>query len=74
MIFRRTILNKPIDERCLMGAFWDPNGGFIVDGRRLSKHEVAGLKRNWSDNRQLPFGPFRRWWGNIKFAVLALIS
>jgi len=57
-----------------MGAFWNPNGGLIAKGRRLSKNEVAGLKRNWSDNRQLSVGPFRRWWGNIKFVVSALFS
>jgi len=72
--FRRTILNKPINENCLMGAFWNPNGGLIVDGRKLSKKEVAGLKRNWSDNRQLLTGFLKRWWANIKFVALALIS
>ena len=54
-----------------MGAFWNPNGGFIVGGRKLSKKEVAALKRNWSDNRQLPISLLKRWWGNIKFVVLA---
>ena len=55
-----------------MGALWNPNGGFIVNGRRLSKKEVSDLKKNWSDNCQLAIGPFRRWWGNIKFVVIAL--
>ena len=55
-----------------MGAFWNPNGGLIVEGRRLSRREVVDLKRNWSNNRQLPIGPLKRWWGNIKFVVLAL--
>ena len=51
-----------------MGAFWNPNGGFIVNRRKLSKNEVAVLKRKWSENPQLPFS---HWWGKIKFAVLA---
>jgi len=45
-----------------MGAFWNPNGGFIVSDRRLLKKEVAALKRNWSTNPQLPFSQWRRWW------------
>jgi len=57
-----------------MGAFWNPNGGFIVNGRKLSKKEAAGIKRNWSDNRQLPTGHLGRWWGNIKFVVLAILT
>jgi len=68
------ILNEPINARCFMGAFWNPNGGFIVGDRRLSKKEVAVLKRKWSENPRLPFVPLRRWWGNIKIVVLTLFS
>jgi hypothetical protein len=57
-----------------MGAFWNPNGGLIVNGRRLSKKEMSALNRKWSENRQLPITPLKRWWGNIKFVVLALFS
>jgi hypothetical protein len=57
-----------------MGAFWNPNGGLIVNGRRLSKKEVAGIKRNWSADHRLMFGPLKRWWGNIKFVVLAIFN
>ena len=57
-----------------MGAFWNPNGGLIVNGKRLSKKEVSALKRNWSANSQVPFSPLKRWWENIKFVVLALFS
>jgi hypothetical protein len=57
-----------------MGAFWNPNGGLTANGRRLPKKELSALKRRWSDNRQLSVGPFKRWWGNIKFVVSALIS
>jgi len=46
--------------------------GLIVNGRKLSKKEVGGLKRNWSTNYRLMFGPLKRWWGNVKFVVLAL--
>ena len=38
-----------------MGAFWNPNGGFIVGNRRLSKKEVAVLKRKWSENPRSAF-------------------
>jgi hypothetical protein len=57
-----------------MGAFWNPNGGIIIDGKRLSKKEVALLKRKWSTNHQLPFIPLKGWWNKIKFAVLAIFS
>ena len=57
-----------------MGAFWNPNGGFIVVGRKLSKKEVAALNRNWSKEFRLPFGPFKHWWNKITFAVLAIFS
>ena len=57
-----------------MGAFWNPNGGFIVNGRRLSKDEVAVLKQKWSQNPQLQFSQLRHWWGKIKFAILAIFS
>ncbi|MGV7224009.1 MAG: hypothetical protein ACQ9MH_21100 [Nitrospinales bacterium] len=57
-----------------MGAFWNPNGGFIVGGKSLSKKEVSALKRNWSTKPQLLFVPLKRWWGNIKFAVLAIFG
>ena len=70
--FRRIDLNRPIYERCLMGAFWNPIGGFIVNDRRLSKKEVAALKRNWSTNPQLPFSKLRRWWKEITIVVLTL--
>jgi len=70
--FRRIDLNRPIDERCFMGAFWNPIGGFIVNDRRLSKKEVAALKRNWSTNPQLPFSKLRRWWKEITIVVLTL--
>ena len=57
-----------------MGAFWNPNGGFILGNRRLSKKEVAVLKRKWSENPQLAFRQLGRWWGKIKFVVLAVFS
>jgi hypothetical protein len=57
-----------------MGAFWNPNGGLIVSDRKLSKKEVSALKQNWPENPRLPFSPLRRWWGNIKLAVLTLFS
>jgi len=57
-----------------MGAIWNPNGGLIVNGRRLSKNEVAALKRNWSENPQLPFSPLKGWSNKIKFAVLAIFG
>ena len=57
-----------------MGAFWNPNGGFIVGGKRLSKDGVADLKQKWSENPQLPFSPLKGWWNKIKFAVLAILS
>ena len=70
----RIVLIKSIDERCFMGAFWNPNGGFIVSDRKLSKKEVAVLKRRWSENPQLQFSQLGRWWDKIKFAVLAILS
>ena len=54
-----------------MGAFWNPNGGFVASDRRFLKKEVAALKRNWSHNSQLPFSQLRRWWKNIKIVLSA---
>jgi hypothetical protein len=54
-----------------MGAFWNPNGGFIVNGKSLSKKDVSALKRRWSNNRQLPFGLLSRLWTSVKFVVVA---
>ena len=54
-----------------MGAFWNPNGGFIVNGKSLSKKDVSVLKRRWSNNRQLPLGLLSGLWTNVKFVVLA---
>jgi hypothetical protein len=71
---RREILNESIDERCFMGAFWNPNGGIMVSDRRLSKKEMKLLKRKWSENHQLPFNPLKGWWNKIKFAVLAIFG
>jgi len=70
--YRRIELNRPIDERCFMGAFWNPIGGFIVSDRRLSNKEAAALKRNWSTNPQLPFSQLRCWWKEITIVVLTL--
>ena len=53
---RKVIINELIDARRLMGAFWNPNGGLIVNGRKLSKNEVAGLKRRWSASHRQMFG------------------
>ena len=57
-----------------MGAFWNPNGGLIVNGRRLSKNEVAALKRKWSKNPHTPFSLLKGWWHKVRFAVLAILS
>jgi hypothetical protein len=57
-----------------MDAFWNPNGGLIVNGSRLSKKEVAGLKRKWPGNHQSKIDSLKLWWGKIKFVVLALFS
>jgi hypothetical protein len=66
------ILNEPINARCFMGAFWNPNGGFIVNSKRLSTKEVTVLKRKWSGSPQSQFKPLIGWWKKIKFAVLAI--
>ena len=57
-----------------MGAFWNPHGGIIVSDRKLSKEEVSLLKRKWSKNPQLSFSPLKRWWKEVKTAVLILFS
>lgn len=35
-----------------MGLFWNPYGGFLVDGRRLTKNEITLLKQTWSKQRR----------------------
>ena len=57
-----------------MGAFWNPNGGFIVGRKRLSKDDVAALKQKWAGPPELALSPLNGWWKKIKFAVLAIFS
>ena len=57
-----------------MGAFWNPNGGLIINGRKLSKNEVAGLKRRWSASHRQMFGSLKCWWRKIKIIVCAFLS
>ena len=33
-----------------MGAFWNPNAGIMINGRSLSKKEIALLTRKWSEH------------------------
>jgi hypothetical protein len=71
---RKAIVNELIDARRLMGAFWNPNGGLIVNGRKLSKNEVAGLKRRWSASHRQMFCSLKCWWKKIKIIVCAFLS
>jgi len=48
-----------------MGAFWNPSGGMIVNGKRLSKKEVAILKRNWSEHTRFSISLLQRCWCKI---------
>jgi len=48
-----------------MGAFWNPNGGIIVNGKRLSKKEVGNLKRKWSEHTKFSISLLQRWWRKI---------
>jgi hypothetical protein len=57
-----------------MGAFWNPNGGLIVNGRRLSNKEVAAIKRRWSADHRQMFGSLKCWWTKIKIIVCAFLS
>lgn len=57
-----------------MGGFWNPNGGFVVSDKKLSKKEVLQLKQKWSENRQFPWNPFKGWWKKLKVVVLAIFS
>jgi hypothetical protein len=53
-----------------MGAFWNPNGGIIIDGKRLSKKEVSLLKRKWSGHCQVSSGFWSRFWAKAKLLIL----
>jgi hypothetical protein len=68
------IIDEIIDARRLMGAFWNPNGGLIVNGRKLSNKEVAGIKRKWSASLRQRFGSLKCWWKKIKIIVCAFLS
>jgi hypothetical protein len=55
-----------------MGAFWNPNGGIMLSGRRLSKKEVSLLKRKWSEHPQFSTSHLQHWWRRIKMVASIL--
>jgi hypothetical protein len=63
-----------IIERTQMGAFWNPNDGIMLSGRRLSKEEMTILKRKWSEHAQFSTSPAQYWWRRIKMIASILFS
>ena len=49
-----------------MGAFWNSHGGMIINDRRLSKKEVALLKRTWSKQLRQSQVFDNGWWRKTK--------
>jgi hypothetical protein len=56
-------------ERFDMGAFWNPHGGVVLSDKKLSKNEVAHLKREWLAQHHGSVGPVVKWWKKFKMAI-----
>ena len=52
-----------------MGAFWNPHGGVVLSDKKLSKNEVAHLKREWLAQQHGSVGPVVKWWKKFKMAI-----
>ena len=57
-----------------MGAFWNPNAGIMINGRSLSKKEIALLTRKWSEHSSFSTSFLQRWSHKIKMVVSLLFS
>ncbi len=56
-------------ERFDMGAFWNPHGGVVLSDKKLSKNEVAHLKREWLAQHHGSVGPVVKWWKKFKMVI-----
>ena len=53
-----------------MGAFWNPNGGVVLNDKTLSKKEVSDLKRKWFAQLHISVSPVVKWWKKFRMVII----
>jgi hypothetical protein len=56
-----------------MGAFWNPHGGVVLNNKKLSKNEVAHLKREWLAQLHISGSPVVKWWKKFKMVIILFL-
>ena len=53
-----------------MGASWNPQGGVVLNDKKLSKKEVSHLKREWLAKPHISMIPLVKWWKKFKMVII----
>ena len=53
-----------------MGAFWNPYGGVVLNGKKLTKKEVSLLKSKSLVHLPLSVSPVVKWWNKLKMVII----
>jgi len=53
-----------------MGAFWNPHGGVVLNGKKLTKKEVSHLKSKWSARLPISVSPVVKLWKKFKMVII----
>ena len=53
-----------------MGAFWNPHGGVVLNGKKLTKKEVSHLKSKSLTQLPISVSPFVKWWKKFKMVII----
>jgi len=53
-----------------MGAFWNPHGGVVMGGKKLTKEEVSHLKSKWLAHLSISVNPVVKWWKKFKMVII----
>jgi hypothetical protein len=57
-----------------MGASWNPQGGVVLNDKKLSKKEVSRLKREWLAQLHISVSPVVKWWNKFKMVIILFFS
>ncbi|MGD2013128.1 MAG: hypothetical protein PVH37_02760 [Desulfobacterales bacterium] len=53
-----------------MGAFWNPHGGVVLNGKKLTKKEVSNLKSKSLTRLPISVSPVVKWWNKLKMVII----
>ena len=53
-----------------MGAFWNPHGGLVLNGKKLTKKEVSHLKSKSLAHLPISVSPVVKWWKKFKMVII----